>query len=143
RAVVPLMCGEGMAGLRGRVVHELIALAFGHTIRAGSRLAGRRAGLKPGLASVIGALNDLSEPSAGLRGVESIRVRQRTLDVINLPAGKVRATHVPLLAFAVRSQYECALARANQYSYSAHFLLLLTSNEAASRACPDHSDLRA
>src|SRR5919108_5462851 len=44
--------------------------------------------------------------------------------MINFPTGKMRTADGPLVAFAVRRQDECALARANQYSYSAHNLLL-------------------
>src|SRR6266702_2971391 len=72
-AVVPLVCGERLAGLRRRVVDELVA---------------------------------------------------RALHVIDLPAGKVRAAHVPLFALPVRCEDEGPLARTNQYPYPAHASLL-------------------
>ena len=40
--------------------------------------------------------------------------------MVNFPARKVRATDIPPFALCVRSQDERALARAHQYSYSAH-----------------------
>src|SRR3989454_2171730 len=99
RAVVPLVRGEGLARFRGRVVDELIALAGRH----GAGLDGHSAaGRLPRLAAVAGALDDLSKPPAGLRRVQPIRVGERALQVIDLPAGKVRAAHVPLFAFADR-----------------------------------------
>src|ERR1700738_2640358 len=74
-AVVELMRGERLAGFFGGVVGKLVAVAFGHCSRRRSGFAGRRAGLMPGLAAVIGALNDLPEPAASLRGVKTIGVR--------------------------------------------------------------------
>src|SRR5206468_8104284 len=69
RAVVPLVGGERFARRRRSVVDELVALAFGH-------LAGRRrhaaAGRLPRLAPVARALDHLTEPSAGLRGIDAI-----------------------------------------------------------------------
>ena len=96
RAVVPLVrAGDA-------VVDELVA----HRL--------------PRLAAVVGALDQLPEPAAGLRRVQPVRIDGRALQVIDLPAREVRAADVPLLALAVRRQDERALARANQYSYSAH-----------------------
>ena len=74
----------------------------------------------PGFAAVVGALNDLAEPAAGLRGVDAVRIGGRSLQVINLPAGKVRSADVPLFALAVGGQNERALVRADQDSYFAH-----------------------
>src|SRR5882762_11094141 len=45
--------------------------------------------------------------------------------MVDLPARKVGATDVPLVAPAVRCQHERALACANQYSYLTHRSLLL------------------
>ena len=45
----------------------------------------------PGLAAVVGALNDLSEPAAGLRRIDAIGIDGRALQVIDLPPGEVRA----------------------------------------------------
>src|SRR6266446_3517991 len=104
RAVVPLV-SAGDA-----VVDEFIAVAFGHAVGSGRRLAGRCARLYPGLAAIIGALNDLSEPGAGLRRVESVRINRRPFDVINFPARKVRAADFPFFSLAVRCQDERALS---------------------------------
>src|SRR6266705_2231124 len=120
-AVVPLVCGERLAGLRRRVVDELVALALRH-------LAGfhrpSAAGRLPRLAAVARTLDHLSEPAAGLRRVQPVRVGGRALHVIDLPAGKVRAAHVPLFALPVRCEDEGPLARTNQYPYPAHASLL-------------------
>ena len=96
-AVVPLMGGEGRAG---RVVDEFVALALGHP--AGSRgFARRRSRLMPGFAAVVGTLNDLAEPSAGLGGVNAIGIGGGSLEVIQLPSGKQRSIDFPLVALAV------------------------------------------
>ena len=96
RAVVPLVrAGDA-------VVDELVA----HRL--------------PGLAAVVGALDQLPEPAAGLRRIQPVRIDGRALQVIDLPAPKVGAADVPLFALAVRRQDERALARADQNPYSAH-----------------------
>src|SRR5580704_3984609 len=77
----------------------------------------------PPLSAVIGSLNQLPKPSGGLRRVQPIRVRWRSFEVINLPARKVRAAHIPAFALAVRGQHERALARSNQNSHTAHLFL--------------------
>src|SRR2546426_5055428 len=115
RAVVPLVRGEGLARVRGRVVDELVALAGRHAVR---RFRHSTPGRLPRLAAVARALDDLSEPPAGLRRVQPIRVDGRAFQVIDLPTGKVRAAHVPLLTFAVRRQDEGPLALANQHPYA-------------------------
>ena len=120
RAVVPLVRRERLAGLGRGVVDELVALALGHAVGRGGRLAGRRARLVPGLAAVVGALDDLPEPAAGLRGVDAVRIDGRALQVVDLPAGEVRAADVPLLALAVGREDERALACADQNPYLAH-----------------------
>ena len=96
RAVVPLV-SAGDA-----VVHELVA----HRL--------------PRLAAVVGALDQLPEPAAGLRRIQPVRVGGRSLEVVDLPARKMGTADVPLFALAVRRQDERALACANQYPYSAH-----------------------
>src|SRR5437899_2815186 len=98
RAIVPLV-SAGYA-----LVHELVT----HWL--------------PGLPAVVGALDQLTEPSAALRGIHPIRVSRRSFDVVHLPARKMGATDVPPFALSVRGQDERALACANQYSYSAHLL---------------------
>src|SRR5438445_490457 len=74
----------------------------------------------PRLAAVAGALDHLAEPAAGLRGVDPVRIGGRSLQMVDLPAPEVRAAHIPPLALSVRGQDECALACADQYSYTAH-----------------------
>src|SRR5689334_12936413 len=122
--VVELMRGERFARFLGNVVHKLVALALAHSARTGGWLAGRRAGLNPGFSSVVGTLNDLSEPATGLGGKDSVRFARRTLDMINLPTGKVRAGNIPAIALPVGGQDKCAFACASQYSDLAHCLLL-------------------
>src|SRR5262249_55408495 len=127
RAVVELVRGERLAG-RGRgVVDELVALAFGHAVRRRGRLAGRRAGLMPGFAAVVAALDDLSEPAAGLRGEEAVWVDGRAFDVVDLPAGEVWAADVPALPVAIGGEDERAFFCADEDSYSAHSWLLCDS----------------
>src|SRR5207245_5270666 len=87
RAVIPLVGGERSSSIFGRtVVDEFIALAFRRALLRGFLFSGRRAGLYPGLAAVIGTLNDLPEPAAGLRRVDPVGIRRRSLHVVNLRA---------------------------------------------------------
>src|SRR5205823_335284 len=79
----------------------------------------------PRLATVVGALDHLPEPAAGLRRIQSIRVDGRALQVVDLPASKVGTTDIPPFALAIRCQDERALACTNQNSHSAHPILLL------------------
>src|SRR5438876_7456910 len=116
--VVPLMSGERLAAFGRRIVSELVALALRRTRHR--RFTGGCSRLKPRFSGVIRALDDLSKPAAGLRRIQPIRISWRSLDVIDFPARKVRAAHIPFLALAVRRQNECAFARANQNSYLAH-----------------------
>src|SRR3954470_24554659 len=99
RAVVPLMRSERLAVGAFGVVGELVALALGEPFRAFLRLAARDF---PSLAAVVQPLMHLPDPSAGLRGVDAVRVRRRTFHVVALPAGKVRAADLPFVALAVR-----------------------------------------
>src|SRR5664279_2670662 len=95
-AVVPLVrAGDA-------VIHELIADGF------------------PGLATIVGALHELAEPSAGLRGIDAVGINGRAFQVIKLEAGKVRAGDIPLFALTVRGEDECAFFRANQKANTAH-----------------------
>src|SRR4029450_12936428 len=100
-AVIPLM----RAG--DTVVHELVP----HWL--------------PRLAPVVGALDLLPKPAAGLRRIQPMRVSGRSLEVVDLPAAKVGATDIPPCALGVRSQNERALACPNEYPYRAHPLLLI------------------
>src|ERR1044072_5618190 len=101
RAVVPLMRRERFAALSASVVNKLIALTHRHSFGRGNRQAGGRTRLKPRLTAVVRALNDLSQPAAGLRCVNAVRIGGRTFDVIDLPSGKVRATDVPFFTFSI------------------------------------------
>ena len=73
RAVVPLV-SAGNA-----VVYELVA----HRL--------------PGLAAIVGALDQLPEPAARLRRIQPVRVNGRSLDVVHLPTREMRAADVPLV----------------------------------------------
>src|SRR5262249_44558615 len=87
----------------------------------------------PRLAAVVGALDQLSEPAAGLRGIQPVRVHGRALHMVNLPAAKMGAADVPAFALAVRGENECPLTRTNQNPYSAHVILLRECNGDACR----------
>src|SRR5580704_7138 len=115
RAVVKLMSSKRPARRIRSVVNKLIASGFRRTRRR--RLSGRRSRLVPCLPAVIGSLNQLSEPPAGLRRIQPVRVRGRSLHVVNLPAREVRAADVPLVALTVRLQNESAFARTDQNSH--------------------------
>src|SRR6266702_3741165 len=121
RAVVELLRGEWLAGLRRRVVDEFVALACRHAVRRLGHPAARRL---PRLATVARALHDLAEPPARLRRVQAVRIGGGSLHVVDLPACEVRAADIPALALSVRCQNEGSLSRADQYSYSAHDPLL-------------------
>src|SRR5712691_9027396 len=121
RAVVPLVRGEGFAGARGGVVDELVALTRRHAAGRGRHSA---PGHLPRLAAIARALDDLPEPTAGLRRVQPVRVNRRALQMVDLPAPKVGATDVPPCALAVRCQDERAFPCTHQHPYSAHPVLL-------------------
>src|SRR5665213_2787915 len=87
RPVIPLMGSERPAGFRGCVVSKLVAVSFGRT--RNGLFTGRRSWLMPGLAAIVGALNDLPEPSAGLRREDAIRISGRSLHVVNLPSSEM------------------------------------------------------
>src|SRR5262249_7737353 len=110
------------------IVNKLVALALGHAFRGGGRFAGGCSRLVPALATVIRSLNDLAKPAARLRSVQPIRISGRSLEMIDFPARKVGTADVPPFALCVRCEDERALAGANQYSYSAHNLLLPASS---------------
>src|SRR5436309_11223512 len=121
RAVVELVRGEWLAGIRRRVVHEFVALAGRHAVRRLGHPAARRL---PRLAAVAGPLDDLAEPPAGLRRVQTVRIGGGSLHVVDLPACEVRAADTPPLALAVRCQDERTLAGTHQHPYTAHDSLL-------------------
>ncbi len=122
-AVIKLMGGQRPAGFRGGVVNEFIALALGHSLRRRGRFAGGSARLVPGFAAVVGALDDLPKPAAGLRRVDPVRIRGRALQVIHFPAAEQRPADIPLLALAVGSEDERAFLRADQNPNAAHWIL--------------------
>src|SRR5690242_6725403 len=93
RAVVPLMCRQGLAFVGG-VIDKFIALAFGHSVRPGFDGSARRG---PGFAVVVGALDELAEPAARLRYIDPIRVHGRALHVVNLPSREMRTAYFPVL----------------------------------------------
>src|SRR5207248_9988135 len=99
RAVIPLVGGEWLAGLSRCVIGKFIAGGFRRTWFW--LLSRRRSRLVPGFATIVGALNDLSEPAARLRGINSIRISRRSFQVIHLATRKMRSAHIPLFAFAV------------------------------------------
>src|SRR5205085_2097353 len=90
RAIVPLMRSRG--ALVGKLVSDRV----------------------PGLAAIVGALDLLPEPAAALRSVNPVRIRWRSLHVVEFPATEKGTADVPFLSFAIGAQYESALARANQ-----------------------------
>src|SRR5713101_4217103 len=98
-----------------------------------SLVLAQRGQLLPVLAAVVGALNDLPEPTRVLCGIDPVRVNRRALDVVDIPASKVRAADVPLLALRVRGHDERPLMRTNQYPNSAHASLLPESSLPALR----------
>src|SRR5262245_59959445 len=113
RAVVPLVRSHFA------FVHKHIALSLRHAVGA-HQVLGLRAGSVPSLAAVVRPLDDLSEPAAGLRGIDPVRIRRRTLEMIHFPAREVRAADFPRAALAIRAEDERALFRADQYPDLAH-----------------------
>src|SRR5215469_18196329 len=118
-AIVELMRGQRLASLGRDVVDEFVAFAFGHA-SGGFAFAPGSSGLEPRLAAIVGALNDLPEPSARLRGVDAIGVSGRSLEMVEFPSRKVRTADFPLVALAIGSQGKCPLARSHEDSNFAH-----------------------
>ncbi len=108
-----------LPGVRGAVVP---------LVRAGDAVVGELVadGL-PGFAAVVGALDELAEPAATLRGVDAVGVHGRAFEVVQLKAGEVRAADLPVLTLAVGGDDECSFAGAYQYSYLAHSFAPLES----------------
>src|SRR6185369_7521483 len=99
--VIKLMGRERFACFRGSIIRKFITFTFWHSIWRGRWFTGWCARLEPCLAAVIRALNDLSKPAAGLRCVDAVGIHRGTLEVIQLPSGKVRTTDVPLFTFSI------------------------------------------
>src|SRR5207247_4008184 len=55
----------------------------------------------PCLAAVVGALHHLPRPAARLRRIQPVQFDGRALQMVDLPAAKVGAAHIPFLALAV------------------------------------------
>ncbi len=72
-AVVPLV------GPRVAVICEFVADRF------------------PGFAAIVGALDGLPEPAAGLRCIDPVRINGRALEMVNLPTREMRAADIPLV----------------------------------------------
>src|SRR5579862_6013041 len=64
--VIKLMSCQRLSGFRRGVIHEFITLAFRPAALVSSRFSRRGARLVPGVATIIGTLNNLSEPATGL-----------------------------------------------------------------------------
>src|SRR4030095_701100 len=105
-AVIPLMRA------RDTIVNKFVALAFLHAVGTFQFLRAAP-GRVPLFSAVIRALNDLAEPPAGLRGINSIRIDRRTFYVINFPARKMRTADFPSFARAIRCQDERAFSCTN------------------------------
>src|SRR2546429_1559797 len=93
-AVVELVRGERLAGIRRRVVDEFVALASRHAVRRLGHPAARRL---PRLAAVARALDDLAEPPAGLRRVQAVRIGGGAPFLGDLPHPRRRAARIPAL----------------------------------------------
>src|SRR5688572_5685586 len=104
RPIVPLVGSERFAGFGRSVVNELIAFAYRETFGGDGGLSGGRTRLLPSFAAIVGTLNDLPEPAAGLRCIDTVRVNWRTFEMVNVPARKIRATYLPVFALAIRGQ---------------------------------------
>src|SRR5512133_2509284 len=119
-AIIPLM------GARYTVVNEFVTLAFLHAVGTFQVLRAAP-GRVPLFSAIIRALNDLAEPSTGLRCINPVRIDRRTFYVINFPARKMRAADFPSFARAIRCQDERPFSCTNQNSNLAHILLLSIS----------------
>src|SRR4030095_13532631 len=108
-SVIPLMCA------RNTVVNEFVALAFLHAIGTFQVLRAAP-GRVPLFSAVIGTLDDLAEPSTGLRCINPVWIDRRTFYVINFPACKMRAAHFPSFARAICCQDERPFSCTNQNS---------------------------
>jgi hypothetical protein len=68
----------------------------------------------PGPTTVFRTLNDLSEPTGGLRNVQSICVDRGASHVVDLPATEVWTINLPILPALIRREDECTLLSANK-----------------------------
>src|SRR5215813_851520 len=100
-SVVPLMCRKRFPGFRRRVVNELVAFTFRESIRSRHGFSRRCSGLVPGLTAIVRSLDELAEPSAGLRHIDTVWIERGSLHVVDLPAGEVRTANIPPITLAV------------------------------------------
>src|SRR3989338_1816735 len=121
RSVVELMRRQRFPGWGRRIVDELVAFSLLRAVRTICRLSGRSSRLKPGLASVVGTLDDLAEPVAMLRSVDAFRIGRGTLRMIDLPSSEMRSVHFPFLPLSVGRQYECPFSCACENPNFAHW----------------------
>ena len=63
-----------------------------------SKLVARRF---PGFPAIVGALDHLPEPTAGLRGVDSIGIDGRTFEMVDFPSAKVGTGDIPMFTVGV------------------------------------------
>ena len=90
--------GIGQRGLEMPDAFELprVRRAVVPLVSAGIALVGEFvADRLPGLAAVVGALDHLAEPAAGLRRVQPVRIDGRALEVVDFPAREVGTIDVP------------------------------------------------
>src|SRR5262245_30106182 len=78
----------------------------------------------PRCTTAVGALDQLPKPPGGLRRIQPIWVSRGSLEMVNLPAGKMRTADLPVRAVAVRGQDERTFACTNQDPYVAHCIFL-------------------
>src|ERR1043166_3852433 len=93
-AVIKLVRRKRFARFRRSVVNELVALTHRRAFRRDGWQAGWRSGLEPRFAAIVGALNDLSKPAAGLRRINAVRIHGRAFKMVHLPTGEVWTTDV-------------------------------------------------
>ena len=76
----------------------------------------------PGLSAVVGTMNNLPKPVACLRGIYSVGITRRSLQVIHLKSAKVRADNLPVFTRFIRRQYKSTFCGAHQQSHTRHGL---------------------
>src|SRR5579863_848946 len=74
----------------------------------------------PRCAAIIRTLNQLTEPTRRLRGIDPVRLGRRAFHMIDLPTREMRTLDLPLRAFAVGRKDERALARAHEQPDGTH-----------------------
>src|SRR5688572_23216855 len=90
-------------------------------VRAGHSVIGELiADRLPCRAAVARSLYDLTEPPAGLRGVDPVGIGRRSFHVVNLPAAEMRAADIPALTRAVGCENETTFAGTHENSNAAH-----------------------